>query len=124
MRNVSLLLAPFAAGALALPAAAAEPTINDLVAQGKFCTATAAAVARACNNETLDDYYIGVGICINESDGRDRTECFTDVKDSLDEATAECAAQRKARWTCARRSARSVTIPSSRRVTSTGTSAI
>jgi hypothetical protein len=97
MRNVSLLLAPFAAGALALPAAAAEPTINDLVAQGKFCTATAAAVARACSNQTLDDYYIGVGICINESDGRDRTECFTDVKDSLDEATAECAAQRKAR---------------------------
>jgi hypothetical protein len=97
MRNVSLLLPPLAAGALALPASATEPTINDLVAQGKFCTATAAAVARACSNETLDDYYIGVGICINESDGRDRTECFTDVRDSLDEATAECAAQRKAR---------------------------
>jgi hypothetical protein len=97
MRNVSLLLPPLAAGALALPAAATEPTVNDLVAQGKFCTATATAVFRACSNESLDDYWIGVGICINESDGRDRTECFADLKDGHDEATEECAAQRKAR---------------------------
>jgi hypothetical protein len=97
MRNVSLLLSPLAAGALALPAAATEPTVNELVAQGKFCTATATAVFRACSNESLDDYWIGVGICINESDGRDRGECFTDLKDSHDEATDECAAQRKAR---------------------------
>jgi hypothetical protein len=97
MRNVSLLVPPLAAGALALPAAATEPTVNDLIAQGKFCTATATAVARACSNESLDDYWLGLGICINESDGRDRTECVTDLKDSLDEATDECAAQRKAR---------------------------
>lgn len=97
MRNVSLLLPPLAAGALALPAAATEPTVNDLIAQGKFCTATATAVARACSNQTLDDYWIGVGICINESDGRDRTECFADLKESRDDATAECAAQRQAR---------------------------
>ncbi|HJY39202.1 MAG TPA: hypothetical protein VJ299_17125 [Steroidobacteraceae bacterium] len=97
MRNVSLLLPPLAAGALALPAAATEPTVNELIAQGKFCTATAAAVARACSNESLDDYWLGLGICINESDGRDRNECFTDLKDSLDEAKDECAAQRQAR---------------------------
>lgn len=97
MRSISLLLPTLAAGALALPAAATEPTVNDLIAQGKFCTATAAAVARACSNQTLDDYWIGVGICINESDGRDRTECFADLKDSRDEADSECAAQHAAR---------------------------
>jgi hypothetical protein len=97
MRSISLLLPPLAAGALALPAAATEPTVNELIAQGKFCTATATAVSRACSNQTLDDYWIGVGICINESDGRDRTECFADLKDSSDEANDECAAQRTAR---------------------------
>ncbi|HEY7640747.1 MAG TPA: hypothetical protein VH814_13565 [Steroidobacteraceae bacterium] len=97
MRNVSLLLPPLAVGALALPAAATEPTVNELIAQGKFCTATAAAVFRACSNQTLDDYWIGVGLCINESDARDRTECFADLKDSRDEADDECAAQRSAR---------------------------
>jgi hypothetical protein len=97
MRNHNLLFAPLAAGALALPAAASTPTVNELVAQGKFCTATATAVANACSNQTLDDYWIGVGICINESDGRDRTECVADLQDSRDEATQQCAAQRKAR---------------------------
>jgi len=97
MRNVSLLIPPLAAGAIALPAAAAEPTVNDLIAQGKFCTATAAAMSRACSNEALDDYWTGLGICINESDGHDRSECSTDLKDSFDEANEECAAQRQAR---------------------------
>lgn len=97
MRKFSLLLPPLAAGALALPAAATEPTVNELLAQGKFCTATATAVSRACSNEALDDYWLGLGICINESDGSDRSECFTDLKDSLAEANDECAAQRQAR---------------------------
>ena len=97
MRTVSLLVPPLAAGALALPAAATEPTVNDLIAEGKFCTATAAAEFRACSNATLDDYWTGVGICINESDGRDRTTCFSDLKDSRGEADDECAAQRQAR---------------------------
>ena len=97
MRTVNFLLPALAAAPLAMPAAATEPTVNELLAQGKFCSATAQAVFRACSNQTLDDYWIGVGICINESDGRDRTECFTDLKDSRDEANDECAAQRKAR---------------------------
>ena len=96
MRYASLLLRRLAPG-LAVAASAGEPTVNELIAQGKFCSATAQAVLRACSNETLDDYWTGVGICINESDGRDRTECFTDLKDSLDESRDECAAQRRAR---------------------------
>ena len=80
-----------------LPPPRASRTVNELVAQGKFCSATARAALHACRNQTLDDYWIGVGICINESDGRDRNECFVDLKDSRDEATDECAAQHKAR---------------------------
>ena len=93
----TLLLPALAAASFASGPAASEPTVNDLIAQGKFCSATAQAVFRACGNQTLDDYWIAVGICINESDGRDRNECFNDLKDSRDEATDECAAQRKAR---------------------------
>ena len=97
MRNINLLLPALATGALALPADATEPTVNELVAQGKFCTATAAAVLRACSNQSLDDYWIGIGICINESEGRERGECVADLEDSRDEATEECAAQHQAR---------------------------
>jgi hypothetical protein len=92
----TFLLPALAATSLAA-AAASEPTVNELVAQGRFCSATAQAAFRACSNQTLDDYWISVGICINESDGRDRTECFADLKDSRDEATDDCAAQHKAR---------------------------
>jgi hypothetical protein len=28
-------------------------------------------VFRACSNQTLDDYWIGIGLCINGSEGRD-----------------------------------------------------
>ena len=89
--------AVLAAAPLAVAAAANEPTVNELIAQGKFCSATAQAAFRACSNETLDGYWIGAGICINESNGRDRTECFADLKDSRNESTDECAAQRQAR---------------------------
>jgi hypothetical protein len=94
MLTVNFLLPALAAAPLA---AAAQPSVNELVAQGKFCSATAQAVFRACGNQTLDDYWIGIGICINESEGSDRAECFTDLKDSHDEATDECAAQLDAR---------------------------
>jgi hypothetical protein len=97
MRNISLLLPALAAGTLTVPAAANEPTVNELIAQGKFCTATAAAVFRACSNETLGDYWIGLGSCINESEGPDRTECFAELKDGREEADEECVAQREAR---------------------------
>ena len=94
MRTVNFLLPALLAAPLA---SATQPTVNELVAQGKFCSATAQAVFRACGNQTADDYWIGIGLCINESDGRDRSECFTDLKDSRAEATDECAAQLKAR---------------------------
>ncbi|HKE96350.1 MAG TPA: hypothetical protein VKB34_18730 [Povalibacter sp.] len=77
--------------------AATESTVDDLVSQGRYCTATAQAASRACANQTLDDYWIAVGICINESDTRDRKECFADAQASRDGATALCSEQRAAR---------------------------
>jgi hypothetical protein len=97
MRTVNFLLPSVAAATMNAAGALATPTVNELYAQGKFCSATAEAVFRACSNESLDDYWIGYGICINESDGPDRSECFADLGDSRREATDECAAQRTAR---------------------------
>jgi len=94
MRTVNFLLPALAAAPLA---ATAQPTVTELVQQGKFCSATAQAVFRACSNQTLDDYWIAIGICINESEGGDRAECFTNLKESHKEATDECAAQLEAR---------------------------
>src|SRR5262245_13069525 len=94
MRTVNFLLPALAAAPLAF---AAPPSVKELVAQGKFCSATAEAVSRACSNQRADDYWIGIGICINESEDRDRIECFADLKDSQAEATDECEAQRAAR---------------------------
>ena len=68
MRTVNFLLPALAAAPLA---STGQPSVNELIAQGKFCSATAQAVFRACSNQTLDDYWIGIGLCINGSEGRD-----------------------------------------------------
>src|SRR5262245_1377138 len=73
------------------------PSPDDLVAQGKFGSATAQAVSRACGHQTLDDYWIAVGICINEPETADRKECFDEAKATRDEDHALCAEQRTAR---------------------------
>lgn len=78
-------------------AAMAGATVDDLVSQGRFCSATSAAESRACTNRTLDDYWIGVGICINEPEARDRKECMDDVAATKAEATTLCSDQAKAR---------------------------
>jgi len=96
MRTVNFLLPALLAAPLA---SATQPSPHDLVEQGKFCSATAQAVFRACSNEALDDYWTGIGICINESDKRDRSECYVDLEDSRKEANGECAAQLNARRT-------------------------
>ena len=94
MRTVNFLLPALVVAPLA---SATQPSPHDLVEQGKFCSATAQAVFRACSKETLSDYWIGIGICINESDNRDRSECYVDLKESNQEANEECAAQLQAR---------------------------
>jgi len=78
--------------------ASSDPAVDDFLAQGKFCSATAQAAARACGNQTQDDYWIAVAICINEPDAKDRAACFTDAKAARDDATQLCADQKTARF--------------------------
>ncbi len=90
-------LAALALLASATQAAPTDPAFDELIAQGKFCSATAQAAFRACGNQTLDDYWIAVGICTNEKEGDDRTVCLKDADDTRVEDNALCREQRVAR---------------------------
>src|SRR4051812_27141945 len=72
-RHGAALAAGLLVPALGAPATA-DQVVDDSLARGKFCSATAQAVARACDNQTQNDYWIAVGICINDA-GRSRTRC-------------------------------------------------
>jgi hypothetical protein len=91
------LLATVATSPSFAQSGALDPAVDTLIAHGKFCSATAEAELRACRNQTQDDYWIGVGICINESDARDRAECFAEAKAARDQATELCGDQHAAR---------------------------
>jgi hypothetical protein len=96
-RTTSILLSALATLPFSAHASPSDSIVDDFLAQGKYCSATAQAVFRACGNQTLDDYWIAVGVCVNEPDAADRKECFTDAQDERDEATALCGEQRQAR---------------------------
>jgi hypothetical protein len=81
------------AASLALPEMAAATDVDELVSQGKFCSATARAEFHACGNDVLDNYWIAFGICINESDSKDRADCFAEAKASKAEDTQLCKDQ-------------------------------
>src|SRR5262245_29560724 len=92
------LLASALALTLSSTLAFSETTVVDeLLAQAKFCSATAMAEFTACGNQTLDDFWVGTARCINESDAKDRKECYDDVRASSSEANALCRDQRDAR---------------------------
>ena len=80
-----------------VPRIASAADVDSLIAQGKFCSATAQAAFQACGHQTLDDYWIAFGICINESDSKDRAECFADAKSTRSEDNQLCKDQRDAR---------------------------
>ncbi len=95
----AVLLLALALSPAYVQAGASDTTVGELLAQGKFCSATAQAELRACGEQTLDDYWTAVGICINESDTADRKECFADAKASRDEEAELCQDQHDARLT-------------------------
>jgi hypothetical protein len=82
---------------LALPGLTTAHDVDELLTQGKFCSATAQAAFLACGNDVLDDYWIAVGICINESDGSDRRDCLREAKHGRSEGNQECSDQLEAR---------------------------
>jgi len=82
---------------LSIPVAVMAGDVDELHLQGMFCSATAQALFRACDNEISNDYWVGVGICINESDDADRRECFADVRQAHAEGQQLCREQRAGR---------------------------
>src|SRR5262245_46955009 len=95
--RTALLASALALTLSSLPALSETTVVDELLAQARYCSATAFAECKACGNQTLDDYWIGVGKCINESDAKDRKECYDDARDSSSEANALCRDQRDAR---------------------------
>jgi hypothetical protein len=63
----------------------------------RFCTATAKAAYKACLFETMDDYNIAIGNCINVDDDAERSECYGDAKAEYKEGKGDCKDQREAR---------------------------
>ena len=70
---------------------------EDRGQQGKFCSATAHAVFRACGHEVQDTYWRAVASCINISDHAQRAHCFTDAKAARREGMDLCHTQRTER---------------------------
>jgi hypothetical protein len=62
-----------------------------------FCSRTAKAVFRACQNEVRDDFFIAKAICINVSDDAERAQCFADARASRRESKELCREQRTGR---------------------------
>jgi hypothetical protein len=62
-----------------------------------FCSRTAKAVFRACQNEVRDDFFIAKASCINESDDAERAQCFVDARASRREGKELCREQRTGR---------------------------
>ena len=73
-------LVALAVAQVAWPGIAGAGTVDELIAQGRYCSATAQALFQACGNQTDDEYLVSLAICINESDSQDRAECLADAR--------------------------------------------
>lgn len=62
-----------------------------------FCSKTAKAALKSCNNGVRDDYWLNVGKCLNESDADDRAECFVETREQRKEDRELCGDQFDAR---------------------------
>ena len=88
---------------------------EDRGQQGKFCSATAHAVFRACGHEVQDTYWRAVASCINISDHAQRAHCFTDAKAARREGMDLCHTQRTERHAvCQALGEAATTLPSTR----------
>ncbi len=64
---------------------------------GGPCSATAAALFKACRSEGLDDFYTARARCINLAGRGARDACFGDAREERREAGQLCRAQRRGR---------------------------
>ena len=73
-------------------------TVGTAVAGDKrdsnnFCTQTANSLNKACGFEALDEYWLAVAICTNESNDIDRSECLNDASAAKSEKSQLCREQ-------------------------------
>jgi hypothetical protein len=80
-----------------MPSVGTEQRLDELLAQGQYCSATAQAQRVACAGETKDDFWTSIANCVNEPDSRDRKDCLADAKDTREETNALCSEQHEAR---------------------------
>lgn len=97
MRTARMTCPAVAIGLLA-SSAAVPATVEEVTAQGAFCSATATALFNACGNETDDDYWVHVGVCINISNAAARASCFGNARRERTEAQQLCSEQRAGRF--------------------------
>ncbi len=79
-----------AIGSAGVDAAPPARSFDELSGSGRYCTATADALHRACGYEVQDDYWTGVAKCTNEAEKADRDECHADIRASRRESLDFC----------------------------------
>lgn len=70
---------------------------DEALRPGGVCTATAAALFRACGFEVQDDSAKATAICINFEDEDERDECFDEARAAREEHQRLCREQREFR---------------------------
>jgi hypothetical protein len=94
-------VAPIVVSALLGPLALAAANLPKAPAGGRFCTSTAEAMFKACGYEAQDDYWKGVAVCTNYSEGQERRECENENSAARSEKSQLCRDQLAARrWSC------------------------
>src|SRR5262245_49868180 len=92
-RLACLAFAGLAIGPALDPGTARASAIDDLLAQGKYCSATAQALFQACGHDGQDNYLVAFAVCINESDAQARAGCFQDARAARTEELQLCRDQ-------------------------------
>jgi hypothetical protein len=66
-------------------------------ASGAFCSDTAQSLNRACGYDVLDNYWVAIANCTNESEAADRVQCFKNAVSTRSEESSLCHAQLRGR---------------------------
>jgi hypothetical protein len=86
----------------AAPGRAADGRGGD--SGGRFCSATAAALRRACGFEVQDELAKAGAVCINVSDAAERAGCYVEARSAAAEGEQRCRRQYQGRLdACGRR---------------------
>jgi hypothetical protein len=66
-------------------------------ATGGFCSDTAQSLNRACGYDVLDNYWVAIANCTNESEAADRAQCLKDAANTRADESSTCKQQLQGR---------------------------